>query len=93
MIKNTFLLNFKQISISLLFVLTGFSFGNFFGINSKLMEKSFFLILLLICLIELITFLQYGRNEKSTLFFFKHLNTFKRGFLIGIFVEAFKVGS
>jgi hypothetical protein len=86
-------ISLKNLSISLLLILIGFSFGNFFGISSKITQNSFIFIFISIFFVELIGFFQYSKNNMNNQLIIEYLNTLKRGFLIGILVEAFKVGS
>jgi len=83
-----------NLPIFLLFLLIGFVLGNFFGILTTNCFSDF-PIFFSILIIELISFLKYNiafqiPNQKL---FLSLLNFFKNGFLIGIFLEAFKVGS
>jgi Protein of unknown function (DUF565) len=100
--KNLFKINLENFSLFILLILTAFIFGNFFGLYSKSTPNIFYFILIANFLLEIISFWHYSQylnlillqNFKSPYnFFFKILNSIKRGFLIGIFVEAFKVGS
>jgi hypothetical protein len=119
-LQEIFNQNFKHTTSSLVFILAGFVLGNLIGIvkNTLLLNNIF--ILVVIGLIEYITFRKYFTvfNNSDFLFLrfwnkvigsnqrilpkiqnknFKTVqnfsNSLKRGFLIGIFVEAFKVGS
>jgi len=71
-----------------------FYIGNIFGLMIKTSTNQFQYMIGILCCFELISLLN---SKKNTLpFFFNSitiLNSSKRGFLIGIFVEAFKVGS
>ena len=92
-LKNSFL--------PFLFLLfTGFFFGNLFGTfvdfirNFNIADS--ILILLLLLFNEFINFVIYSNyrkklSTKSKKFNF--LNAFKIGFLLGIFIDSFKVGS
>ena len=96
--------NFSQISSLLFSILIAFIFGNLFGITSKI-TNPFVFILGTIILLEIINFLKFSNKLKTKVSHKKTnlmksdkrintlLNAVKRGFLIGIFVEAFKVGS
>ena len=96
--------NFSQISSLLFSILIAFICGNIFGITSKIINP-FIFILGTIIFLEIINFLKFSNKLKTKVIhkkthFMKSdkrintlLNAAKRGFLIGIFVEAFKVGS
>ncbi len=101
-IKNQFIKiqkNVKKIPFNLFFIFSGFFIGNIFGIATKSSFAQFNIIFFMI-LFESITFATYSSIffklksnivlAKITLLF---LNSIKKGFLIGIFLEAFKVGS
>jgi hypothetical protein len=95
--------NLSTIWFFIVLLFLAFSVGNIFGIYSKNIKNLYSFFLIHLIFIELISFFYYSRNfklEKKTLlptdqknFLVKSLNILKRGFLIGIFVEAFKVGS
>ena len=92
--KEYFLKNFKNISLSLMFLFISFSFGNLFGIFSKKIPNNFLIILLMNFWLELFCFIIYSQKiPDNKIIRKKYLNFIKQGFLIGIFVEAFKVGS
>jgi len=79
-----------SISIILLFFLVFFCVGNFFGLMIKTTQYQIQCLFIILLISELISYLNLKfRNSKI----FYYLNICKRGFLIGIFVEAFKVGS
>jgi hypothetical protein len=94
-------------SFSLLLFLTGFILGNLFGINFYFIKWNTFSIFLVPGFLELGNFLsnrlnneysnfkneEWNQNSKSKLFQIKLFDSIKRGFLLGIFIEAFKVGS
>jgi hypothetical protein len=67
-----------------------FSLGNFFGIliKSSIHQIQYLIGILLVS--ELISYISVKFKDSRTSYY---LNICKRGFLIGIFVEAFKVGS
>lgn len=67
-----------------------FSIGNFFGLMIKTTSYQIQYLFIILLISELISYLNL-KFQTST--FFYYLNICKRGFLIGIFVEAFKVGS
>lgn len=90
-------------AFSFLLLLIGFVCGNLFGINFYFIKWNFFSIFFVPFLLEVVNFVQKelkkniaknkqlkNCNLKLKLLFFDYL---KRGFLLGIFVEAFKVGS
>jgi hypothetical protein len=96
-LKNTV----SNISLLLLYIFSSFCFGNIFGILSKNLGNNFFTILLTILTLEGISARMYLSNKKfSTLKVInkkttltQYFNVIKQGFLIGIYAEAFKVGS
>jgi hypothetical protein len=67
-----------------------FCLGNFFGLLIKTTPYQIHYLFIIILLSELISYLNLKLQKFK---FFYYLNICKRGFLIGIFVEAFKVGS
>ena len=86
----------------LILLFIGFFFGNLFGTVVDSIRKfniaDSFLIFIIILLNELINFNIYSRykSEISTKIRSKNLsflNAFKVGFLLGIFIDSFKVGS
>ena len=67
-----------------------FLFGNFFGLLIKSSTNQIVVLLSSILISEFIGYYNNRlKNHKLVLYF----NICKRGFLLGIFVEAFKVGS
>ena len=67
-----------------------FLFGNFFGLLIKSSTNQIVVLLSSILISEFIGYYNNRlKNNKLVLYF----NICKRGFLLGIFVEAFKVGS
>nr|YP_009106824.1 hypothetical chloroplast RF20 [Marvania geminata]AIT95712.1 hypothetical chloroplast RF20 [Marvania geminata] len=84
----------KKIPTGLALIFLSFTFGNFFGLGFKLLNwpaKSLFVPLIFV---EIISFFMYSKALGPQKFLLtKNLNFIKFGFLIGIFVEAFKVGS
>ena len=86
----------------LILLFIGFFFGNLFGTVVDSIRKfniaDSFLIFIIILLNEFINFNIYGRykSEITTKIRSKKLtflNAFKVGFLLGIFIDSFKVGS
>lgn len=81
-------------SLSFLLILIGFIIGNSFGINFYFINWNIVSIFLVPFLLEIGNYLKTkiftNKNFKLNLNFFDY---FKRGFLLGIFMEAFKVGS
>lgn len=77
-------------------LLFGFLFGNIFGLNSKVILINFseFIFFVFPLLLEGINFLnnQTKKNKKYK-FLSLIIISFRRGFLLGIFIEAFKLGS
>ena len=90
-IKDLINKNLKNLSWLVFLIFIAFIFGNLFGISTKNINSSYLYIFLII--IEFISFLKYSKNIVRENFITNNLNVFKRGFLIGIFIEAFKVGS
>jgi hypothetical protein len=95
--KNT---NIKQLSLLLLCIGSSFTFGNLFGIYTKSFSSSYIFVLGALLAIEGVSFVKYSPEcqgmEKmalKTTLVSTCFNAVKRGFLIGLFVEAFKVGS
>jgi hypothetical protein len=93
-------INLKNFSLWIFLLFLAFSCGNIFGMYTKNINNFYFYILINIIVVELISFIKYSKKfqlyEKYIShdnFLTKSFNTLKRGFLIGIFVEAFKVGS
>jgi hypothetical protein len=98
--RKVFKINLEHISLFISLILTSFICGNFFGICSKSAPNIFYIILITNFILEVISFCNYSPysifSQQFIIrynFFLKLLNSIKRGFLIGIFVEAFKVGS
>jgi hypothetical protein len=92
--------NLKKISLWIFLLFFAFSCGNIFGMYTKNSNNFYIYILSNLIIIEIISFIKYSRKfqlyEKyisNDNFLTKSFNVLKRGFLIGIFVEAFKVGS
>lgn len=89
--------NIKKLSFFSFLLLLSFVCGNLFGMYLKEIENFYLNIFINLLLIECISFFKYSKKIKFYLteenLFIKSLNVLKRGFLIGIFVEAFKVGS
>ena len=86
-------------------LLCGFFFGNLFGtFISYITFYNWLIILLFVSFVEFINFFIYTQSIKiynkntiksyiPTKFGWKLLNYFKIGLLLGLFVDAFKVGS
>lgn len=79
-----------SITVFLSLFFTFFLCGNFFGLLLKSSNIQILLLVISILISELIGFYN-NRLKNSKLFIY--FNICKRGFLLGIFVEAFKVGS
>ena len=96
-LNNNIKKNIKKLSFFTFLLLIAFIGGNIFGIYLKQIENFYLNLLIIVLLIEVISFLKYSKKSIVCLiensFSRKSLNVLKRGFLIGIFVEAFKVGS
>ena len=90
-------------AFSFLLLLIGFISGNLFGINFYFIKWNIFSIFLVPLLLEMGNFFQNkikkdisnNKKLKNNKFKMKFLffDYLKRGFLLGIFIEAFKVGS
>ena len=88
--------NFKKIPVFIILIFFAFICGNIFGLHSKVNENLYTFVLLTIGVTECISYLKYSKSERQIILInnlITNLNVLKRGFLIGIFVEAFKVGS
>lgn len=97
----------KQINPFDFFILLyGFIYGNLFAIQCSNGELNFILIFLVVCFLELlqrVLYFNFSSDHKKNLDFvpknsilrsqFLVINTLKRGFLLGFFLEAFKLGS
>ena len=88
--------------INFFFLLFSFLMGNLFGINLKYIFLNNFSLFIVPIILELINMstsnilLTKTINKKKLLKInrlLSILNSIKRGFLLGIFLEAFKVGS
>lgn len=80
--------------LDFLALLSAFIYGNLFAIHNSEMNWGFALIFCIVVFLEFINQTLYFFREKHTLVYpYVLVNTLKRGFLLGFFVEAFKVGS
>lgn len=93
-------INFKKISLWIFLLFFAFSCGNIFGIYTKNIDNFYLYIVTNLIVVESISFIKFSRKFQLHEKYFsnnniltKSFNVLKRGFLIGIFVEAFKVGS
>jgi len=77
----------ENIVFNLFYLLASFFLGNIFGIFTKSLNLPLFSFILLI-FFELINKWYFEKNK-----YFTFINFLKQGFLLGIFIEAFKVGS
>ena len=98
--KKTFNIDNYKFKISLFFLLLcSFIFGNLIGIYSKTISYNIFSLVLFNIILELLNFLNYSllNSQIHTTTLIKKIKTiiniFKRGLLLGIFLEAFKLGS
>ena len=88
----------KNTNVLVFFVLFSFLFGNIFGLNSQiiLINSSGFLFFIFPLIIEILNFLIFYL-KKQNCFIKTHLClifiSIRRGFFLGIFLEAFKLGS
>lgn len=84
--------NFIQ---NLFFIFFGFLFGTLFGSFLEIIRKFFiwdgFILCNLIIIFEIINF--YNFRLKKHHKYWKYLNSYKIGILLGFFLDAFKVGS
>ena len=85
-------------SFDFFILLYGFLYGNIFAIQYSTMKWGLFFIFGVVFFLEMIQrvlyLLLYRKSPKQRFpFSFFLVNTLKRGFLLGFFVEAFKVGS
>ena len=88
----------KKINVfDFLILLIAFVYGNLFAINYSTANWDFLLIFFIIFFVELVNlsnyFIFFKNYRENNFFVFNFINTIRRGFLLGIFVEAFKVGS
>lgn len=101
--KNFFNIQNYNFKISIFFLLLcSFIFGNLIGIYSKKISYNIFSLFLFNVILELLNFFNYSFFDILTKQTLKNsiikkikiiINIFKRGFLLGIFLEAFKLGS
>ena len=97
--KSIFIKKNFVIYIFLLFL--GFICGNLFGTFLNFFRYYInwdgFIISLIILIIEFINYLTYIKSFKyrknNIIHFFKFLNFYKMGLLLGFFTDSFKVGS
>lgn len=86
--------NEKKLLFFIVLILGAYFCGNFFGLYSKNNSNLLYYFNITILSLELINWLRYSQKTSKNLEnLILILNNFKRGFLIGVFVEAFKVGS
>lgn len=97
---NKFIFIEKNFVIYIFLLFFGFICGNLFGTFLNFFRYYIywdgFIILLIILLIELINYLTYIKIFKLKIKnnnFFKFLNFYKMGLLLGFFTDSFKVGS
>lgn len=86
----------KKINILIFFILLSFLFGNIFGLNSKNLFVDFAgtLFFLLPLTFELVNWLSFFLKKTNTnKYLYTSLISIRRGFFLGICIEAFKVGS
>lgn len=83
-----------KITKNLFIFFISFCIGNIFGLMIKTSIYQFQYMIGVICCFEIISLLNSKKNTVTVVFkILNIMNIIKRGFLIGIFVEAFKVGS
>jgi hypothetical protein len=89
--------NFKKNINHLVFILLlSFLLGNIFGLNSENLLFNFpgvvfFIFPVVVEILNFFSFFLKQKGQKKK--FYLILISFRRGFLLGIFIEAFKVGS
>ena len=85
----------KNINLIIFFILISFLFGNIFGLNSKnfLFDSPGLLFFIFPFFLEIINFLVFFQKKKLNIKISFIMISIRRGFLLGIFIEAFKVGS
>lgn len=85
-----------KLSLIFFVLVGGFIGGNMFGFVTQMLQSYSLVSLGSLILLEFVSFVRYQKWRTiapQNLFYHHILNTAKRGFLLGIFVEAFKVGS
>jgi hypothetical protein len=103
-IKTKYFLFQQDIALTLIFIFGSFFFGNFFAnliTNLKnYLKWDFFIVLIFLLFLELINLITYSKNFFIFQFLkikinnlIKLLNSAKIGFLLALFIDAFKVGS
>lgn len=87
--------NLRNIFLFVFLLFLSFGCGNVFGLYTKTLENFYLNSFCILLLIEIISYLKYSKNFETNQqkIILQSINILKRGFLIGIFVEAFKVGS
>ena len=99
----------KHFSIEIFSLFFGFLFGNLFGTFLQTIRQFFgwdgFIVFGVLLFIEILSYIIYHRDDRSFLFlwkfplffkkllFWRSLNAFKLGLMLGFFIDAFKVGS
>ena len=94
----------KNISLLVFFILFSFLFGNIFGLNSQIifMNSSGILFFIFPLIMEILNFINFFIFHKKKAFIkqkkiYYNLSlifiSIRRGFFLGIFIEAFKLGS
>lgn len=85
----------KNINLIIFYILLSFLFGNIFGLNSKIIffDSPGLLFFVLPLLLEIINFILFLKKKNFNQKFPFIIISIRRGFLLGIFIEAFKVGS
>ena len=86
----------KNTNVLVFFVLFSFLFGNIFGLNSQilLINSSGFLFFIFPLIIEILNFLIFClKKQNSNTYLCLIFISIRRGFFLGIFLEAFKLGS
>jgi hypothetical protein len=93
LIKSEFLK--KNINILIFIILLSFLFGNIFGLNSQnlLIKSPGVLFFIFPFIIEILNFISFFLKKESNTYFYVTIISIRRGFFLGIFIEAFKLGS
>lgn len=95
LLKSSYSFFVKENSYILFLILSSFFFGNLFNLFFKDLKNILIweplILFFILILLELINVIIY--TIKRPFYYKKLLNSFKMGLLLGLFVDAFKVGS
>ena len=99
-LKNKYLLFKQNLTITLILIFSSFFFGNLFATVLNQLRNYLnwdpLIFLFFIIVIEKLNSIIYSKTKnfnKLLFYFLKFLNSLKIGFLLGLFIDAFKVGS